>query len=330
LRVLVTGATGFVGSVLAEKLVARGDRVRAVVRPTSKSAELVRLGAELVLGDLASPPSLSAAVEGCDAVVHLAGAVKALRAKDFMRVNGEGSRAVAEACAAAKHPPRFVYVSSLAAAGPSRDGRPRREEDQAAPVSAYGRSKLAGERAVRAVVDRVQASIVRPPAVYGPRDREFVPRLLRMARLGVFFRLGFGERRYSLVHVSDLCDGILAVLERGRGVARDGPEGVYFLDSGEEHAYREIAMAVCAAAGTRAAVVPLPELAGLIAVAGVSLFAAATGTANVLSFDKLRELRQRAWTCSSERAQRELGYAPRFDLARGMVDAVASCREARG
>jgi nucleoside-diphosphate-sugar epimerase len=320
-RVLVTGATGFIGATLVERLVARGDRVRALVRPASRTAALEQLGAELACGDVGRPTTLAPAVDGCDVVVHLAGAVKAARTADFFLANGEGTAHLAEACARAAHPPRLVYVSSLAAAGPSAPGRPRSEEAAPAPVSCYGESKLAGERAVQALAGRLEASIVRPPIVYGPRDRELMPQLLRMARLGVVVRVG-SEKRYSLVHVADLCDGILAVAERGRSVARAGSQGIYFVDGGSDHSWEEIALAACSAAGRRARVVRLPELTSALLVGGAALAAALTRKPSILSFDKLREMRQRCWTCTSERARRELGYAPRFPLVEGMADAV--------
>ncbi len=323
MRVLVTGATGFIGAALAERLAARGDEVRALVRATSRTAALERLGAELARGDVCDPSTLTAAVDGCDVVVHLAGAVKALRPSEFFRANGEGTRHVANACANAARPPRLVYVSSLAAAGPSPEGRPRREDDPLEPVSCYGESKLAGERAVRAVAERLEASIVRPPIVYGPRDQELMPQLLRMARFGVVLRVGSREKRYSLVHVADLCEGILAVVERGRRVGRVDAQGTYFLDGGLDHSWDEIALAACAAAGRRARVVCVPEFTSVALVAGASLAATLTRKASILSFDKLREMRQPAWTCTSERARRELGYHPRYPLAEGMADAVA-------
>jgi dihydroflavonol-4-reductase len=322
-RVLVTGATGFIGAHLAERLAARGDRVRALVRETSRTEGLSRLGVELARGALSDAASLDAAVDGCDLVVHLAGAIRARRKRDFHGVNGEGTRAVAGACARAARPPRLVYVSSLAAAGPASPGRPRREEDAPAPVSDYGRSKLAGEEGVRQVADRVEASIVRPPIVYGPRDPALIPPLVRMARTGLVVRAGLGEKRYSVVHVADLCQGILAVAERGRRVARTGPEGVYFLDEGVEHAWDEIVLSVSAALGRRVRVVPIPEVASYVVAAAAMLAASVTGRLATLSFDKMRELRQRAWTCTSERARREVGYAPRIALAEGMREAVA-------
>ena len=150
-----------------------------------------------------------------------------------------------------------------------------------------------------------------------------MPQLLRMARLGVVLRVGPGEKRYSLVHVADLCEGILAAAERGRRLGREGTEGIYFLDGGPDHSWEEIALATCTAAGRRARVVRLPELTSVAVAAGASLAAALTRKPSILFFDKLKEIRQPAWTCTSERARRELGYAPRFPLKEGMADAVA-------
>jgi dihydroflavonol-4-reductase len=322
LRYLLTGGTGFIGAALAERLIARGDGVRALVRDRGRAEALARAGAELAPGALGDEVSLAAAVDGCDVVIHLAGLLKARRRRELFAVNGEGTRALAQACARAARAPRLVYVSSLAAAGPSSLERPRSEEDPPAPVSDYGRSKLAGEEAVRAVADRVQASIVRPPIVYGPRDRELVPPLVRMARAGVVLRAGFGDKRYSVVHVEDLCDGILEVAARGRPLGGPRAEGIYFLDDGGIHGWDDIARAACDALGRRARVVPLPLALSWAVAAGAMLGAALGGGAAMLSFDKMREIREPAWTCTSERARRELGFAPRFGLADGMREAV--------
>ena len=325
MNVLLTGATGFIGTALARALVARGDRVRALVRPTSITGVLAGLGVSLAPGDVLHPRGLAAAVEGCDAVVHLAGLVKASTPAQLFRCNAGGTRLVAEACAEAARPPVLVYVSSLSVAGPSLDGRPRVEEDPPAPVSLYGESKLAGEAAVRAVAGRVPASIVRAPVIYGPGDRELVPQLLRMVKLGVAPRLGQGEKRYSLLHVADLVDGLLAVVERGHRLGpanQAGPEGVYYLEDGTEHRWDDIAAAAFRAAGRRPRDLVLPEALGPWLAGASQLAGRLTGRPSILNLDKLQELRQPAWTCSAARARRELGWTPRLDLETGMADAV--------
>jgi dihydroflavonol-4-reductase len=321
-RVLVTGATGFIGTALVRRLIQGGDEVRSLVRKSSSTSTLGELPVEMVLGDLADEESLRRAVAGCELVYHLAGAVKALRPRDFFRVNGEGTRRVAVACAAAPTPPRLVYVSSLAAAGPSAAHRPRHEEDPERPVSLYGESKLEGERALRSLSGRMSASVVRPPIVYGPGDREFLPLLARMARLGLSVQVGLAERRYSTLHVDDLCEGLLAVARRGKPVRGEGSEGTYFLDDGAEHTWAEIGRVACAALGRRTVQLRLPIFLALAAAAVSSLRSALSGEPAIVSFDKLKEVRERAWTCSSDRARREVGYCPRFPLEPGLADAL--------
>lgn len=321
MRVLVTGATGFIGQALAARLAGRGDRVRALVRATSDTARLRALGVELVEGSLAAA-DLDAALDGCDAAVHLAGAVKASRPGDFLAVNGAGTRAVAQACRQAARAPVLVYVSSLAAAGPA-PGRPRTEEDPPAPVSRYGESKLAGEAAVREVASRVPASIVRPPVVFGPGDREFLPPLARMVRLGVALRGPAAPARLSLVHVDDLCAGILAVLDRGARVAAEGPGGTYFLADGPL-AWEEVVRAAAGPAAGRLRFLPVPLAAVALAALGSDLWARASGRPAMLSLDKLRELRQPDWTCDAGRARRELGWAPGQPLPERLREAASS------
>jgi nucleoside-diphosphate-sugar epimerase len=318
LRFLLTGATGFIGLNLAERIAGAGHRVRALVRASSRVDELRRLGAELLPGDVTDPTSLPAAVEGCEVVVHLAGLVKALDRAHYFRVNVEGTRHLALACAAARPRPRLVLVSSLAAAGPAGVRRPRKEEDAPAPVSQYGESKLAAERIVQELAGRLDATIVRPPIVYGPRDKELLPQLFRMARLGLIFKAGFREKRYSVIHVEDLCRGILAAAERGKGVGESGTEGTYFLADGAEHTWEHIGRAASEAVGTRARVVPLPEAASYLVAAGSALLAGLTRRPAMLSFDKVSEIREAAWTCAIDRAVAELGFSPRYPLAAGM------------
>ena len=317
-RWLLTGATGFIGLTLAERLRARGVSVRALVRPTSRVAELGGLGVELASGDVTDARSLEKAVEGCEVVAHLAGLTRALGPEQYRRVNVLGTRNLAAACLGARPRPVLVLVSSLAAAGPAPDGRPRSEEDPPAPVSNYGRSKLEGENEVRALADRLEATVVRPPIVYGPRDRELLPPLFRMARLGVMVKSGLADKRYSLLHVEDLAEGIAAAAERGRRLGRGGTEGIYFLADGEAHSWEAVARAAAGAVGARAAVVPLPEAAGWALAAGASLWASLSRRPAMLSLDKMNEVRQLAWTCAIDRAVDQLAFRPRFPLAEGM------------
>src|SRR4051812_9915057 len=177
MRALVTGANGFVGSFLTEHLTVSGDDVRALVRRGADDRWLFGTKATVVNGDLGDATALAAAMDGVEVVFHVAGLTKSARPEPFFAVNERGTALLMDVAARAKspsgEPPIVLVVSSLAAAGPSPfPDAPRDEQEPPAPVSTYGRSKLAGERAARARASRVPLTIVRPPIVYGPRDRD--------------------------------------------------------------------------------------------------------------------------------------------------------------
>lgn len=324
MKYLVTGATGFVGPAVVERLVRDGQKVRVLVRKTSNRAAIEKLGVEIADGDVTDAASVRAAVDGVDAVAHVAGMVKAVRREDLFRVNAGGTRNVARAAAEAGVR-RLVYVSSLAAGGPSEPGRPRREEDPERPVSDYGKSKLAGEAAVREAVaahPRFEAAVVRPPAVYGPRDLEFLGLLLWSVKLGVAPKPGLRDKRYSLIYCDDLADLIVRAAERGRSLGSDS-EGVYYGSDGVEYRIEDWARHAGEAMGKRAIVVPVPEFVSFVGAVLGSLKGRITGRPSKLNLGKLAELKQIAWTCSPERAKRELGFEAHTDAATGFKNAVA-------
>ncbi len=156
-KVLITGASGFIGFHLIRALVERGEEVTAMDRRPPSLWEPDRLGVRFRGGDVLDAKDMAAAVAGQSLVYHLAGCVAARRAAEFHRVNGEGMAAVCAACARQETPPGLVALSSMAAIGPTRNGRPSEEGDPAAPVSHYGRSKRAGELAAEAWGDRARS-----------------------------------------------------------------------------------------------------------------------------------------------------------------------------
>jgi len=322
---LVTGASGFVGHHVVAECVRRGHRVRALVRPTSRTEGLA--GVELARGDIASGQGLRAAVSGVDVVLHLAGLVKALDRSEFFAVNAGGTRRLLEACLCARERPRrVVCVSSLAAAGPSRYGRPRAEDDPPGPISWYGRSKLAGEREALARAGEIEVVVVRPPAVYGPRDRENAL-FLKAARSGWVTRFEGALERLSLVEVADLVDGILLAAEHERAPGR-----TYFLAHPEVLSMEEMIGLMARELGANPRFVTLPG--GLVRLAGgVShLFGRVTNRAPMFSLHKVPELLAPDWTCSPGLAMRELGFAPRRSAEIGIPRFVAwfDGREAAG
>jgi nucleoside-diphosphate-sugar epimerase len=312
-QVLVTGANGFVGSHLVEALLAQGYPVRCLVRRTSDLTFIRNLPADWAYGDVASGDGLEAACAGVEAVCHLAGATKARDEDTYFRINATGTRHLLSACEkAAPHLRRFVYISSLAAVAPSPDGHPIDESYPPRPLTYYGRSKLEGEKHCHQYNDRLPLVILRPPAVYGPRERDILF-YFQMVNRGIKLLLGRGERRASFVFVQDLVALILRVLEDDRAVGQ-----TYFATEGRDYDWQEMSDLVAASLGKRTVRVVLPEglLPAIAAVVGLQ--ARFTGQPALLNDQKLIELRQRYWVCSAEKARRELGFEAQYDLATGV------------
>ena len=318
---LVTGGQGVVGSHLCELLTKLGHRVRVLARPTSDLSPLEGLGVEVFRGDLSGEGDLGGAVEGVDWVFHVAGALMGLREEDLVRVNRDGTRRLCEACLA--HAPRlsrFVFLSSLAAAGPSPGGAiPILEDASAKPVTWYGRSKLEAEGVVRR--SGLPSVILRPPVVFGPRDRE-VFKYFQIARRGILPVPGGWDRSYSLVFAPDLAEGILKAAETptpsGEVLHLTGPEVVTWSELGRK---------IAAALGTRDRVLHLPE--SLVRAAGhvADLASRLRGRPNIFSSQKVIEMLAPAWVASPEKARRVLCWTAPTPLDDALALTVRWYRE---
>ncbi|MFV2120949.1 NAD-dependent epimerase/dehydratase family protein [Streptomyces sp. Act-28] len=321
----MTGATGFVGRRLVRHLRATGHQVTALVRRSSVTHPLTAAGVGIAPGDLDTGEGLRAAAETADCVIHLAGTVSSRTARGYWRTNAEGTRRLADALASLPDPPRLVLCSSLAAAGPSPDGRPRTEDQPAAPVSHYGRSKLAGEQAVRGLSGSLDAVVLRPPIVYGPGDPAFLPAVLSMIRAGVVVQAGRAPGRYSLLHVDDLCAALTAACVRGRPLRPDDPvSGVHHLSDGGEHTWDAVCRTVATALGRgRPPVVTVPFAVARAAAVLAEAVTLPSVRLPALTRDKVREMRHPVWTCSGERGRRALGLPPPLPFDVGVARYLA-------
>ncbi len=315
---LVTGASGFIGSHLVEALLAGGRSVRALLRHSS-SLQWVPPSVEVVRKGEWSVEELVPILEGIERVFHVAGVTHAHSREGFMRFHVDATRALLAACCRTSSVRRVVLVSSLAAAGPSRTGQPRVETDPPAPVSWYGESKLAQEAVAASFCPHLHLTIVRPPAVYGPRDRDFLP-LFRMASRGI---LPFpGEGSQSLTHVRDIVAGTLAAAEA------EVPSGcTYFLSSREIVTWEGLALVLRRVLGRPIRLVRVPPWV-LPPVASLgSALARAAHRGFPLDRNKVQEARFLHWTCLPCKAEAELGFRPTVTLAEGIAETIAWYRD---
>ena len=325
MKILLTGGSGFLGSYVAEKLGQAGHTLRALVRPRSDKKVLSSIGGmEFAPGAIEDPASLSAALAGVDAVVHVAGIVKARNAAEFSLVNAQGTKNLVQAALERGGIRRFVYVSSLAAVGPSPDGKPLAEDEEPHPVTQYGQSKLEGERAVLAVADRMPVTVVRPPLIYGPRDKETLA-FFTSIKKGVLPMTGDGSNTLSVIYVED-CAAAIARAADSNGA----PSGrTYFVEDGAIYVWREALSEIESALGRRAFVrFGMPVGVVKAAAAATQLWGKLTNTAQMLTLDKVNELTQPHWVCSGEGARRELGWKPLVQWREGVRRSVQWYREA--
>ena len=329
--VLVTGASGFIGLHLVRLLVARGRRVSCLVRKTSHVEDLIAAGAAVVSGDVNDRAGVSRAIALSKArvVFHLAGLVRAMSPGVFMRVNAKGVEAVAAACTDQAERPVLLLVSSLAAAGPSGDV-PKVESDPALPVSDYGRSKFAGEQAAAKYAGALAITIVRPCVVFGAGDRGVYEMFKPIARSGIHVVGGRGDRRISLIAVTDLVECIALAAEKGERLVPDGSgRGIYFAGA-EDLSYVDLGVAIAHALGERRPhIVRLPEwLTRAFGFAG-DIVSPIRRSPGWVSRDRISDLLAGSWTCSSAKAQRQLGWSPAAPLADRLRETAQWYRDAR-
>lgn len=322
MKVLLTGASGFVGSHILDSLCARGIPTAVLLRPASNQrfiqAHLPQL--DVRIGSISDPQSLGAALQDITHVIHCAGCVKALHISEFYTVNHMGARNVVEAVN--RQPgriQRLVHISSLAAGGPAVPDRPAREEDPPHPVSEYGRSKLAGEQEVRNCES--EHVILRPPAVYGPRDDAFLP-LFKAIKAHILPRFGGGRLALSFIFVKDLAEIAVACLTHPAAGGK-----TFYVASPEITKAHALAEEIASQMKTWTLTVPLPTAALWPLCQLQEAISRLTGRPAVLSRQKYAELRAPGWVCDPARLRQELGLVCATRLKDGIADTLAWYRQ---
>lgn len=300
MKFLVTGASGFIARHVIMAATRHGHDTYALVRSHHGARDIP--ADRVRVGDLRDPVSLRGALAGMEVIIHLAGLTRAKTQGDFFAVNATGvSHLIEAARAPGSEVRRFVLVSSLSASGPGTPALPRREDDSPAPCTPYGRSKLAGERALRETTGSVSWTIVRPPIVYGPWDRDVLT-LFRMAAGAVVPVVGFRDRHYSMVYAPDLAE----VLVRIAGLEAAAGHTIN-VAGGRPYSWLEIVRLIGAALGREPRIVRLPEFTARIVAAAGSLASFFRSRPPLLTLDKLPEVVAPGWVCSVERLHALVG-----------------------
>jgi len=317
--ILVTGSTGFIGARFLQKLAGEGATIRIFLRLESKVGILPD-SVEVVRGSFSDVESLAEAVRGVDRIMHLAGVTKAHDEAGYVAGN---VTPVKHLLAAVKlYNPglkRFVYVSSLTAVGPALEGVSGvKESDRPHPVSAYGRSKLQAEMVCMEHSARIPVTIVRPPAVYGPGDKDVLQVFLMLSR-GLLVTPGkVGKQRFSMIYVDDLVDGILMAARSPQAVGR-----VYNITSRCSWSWDDVITASQPLLGFGRLwkiSLPQPLLFFIGSVIGAASFLG--GTPPLINRDKVNELVQDYWVCSSEQAQQDFGFTAGTTLVEGIATTI--------
>ncbi len=317
MKILVTGASGFVGSHIADRLLAAGHEVRALIRANSSLKWLQEKRIELVTGNMLDIDSLRAAVEHVNVIVHVAGVTAAKTKEGFYEGNLLPTRNLLEA--ARRFNPtlsRFIFCSSQTAAGPSMDGQPVTELTPPHPITTYGKSKRAAEEEVERARADFPITILRLSAVYGPRDTAILTFFQTVGK-GLKPLIGMQDKWVNLAHAEDIADAVVLAVEQ-----ESAKNETYFIGAEQHYTWRHVNDLTSEILGRRGLTVKLPH-ALVYAVAGSSeFFSIFRSKPSVLNWEKGRDMVQSHWTASVDKAKRELGYRQRVSLEDGVKDTI--------
>ncbi len=323
--IALTGATGFLGSHIADVLLAEGFQVRAAVRPTSNLRWLTGKPLQTLPVDLLDPAACANFLDGTDGLIHCAGLVSGTDEHAYNTANVATTRTLLAAAATswqnADQPDQktFLLVSSLAAHGPAGPEQPALETDPCRPVTAYGRSKAAAEALLSDGVWPFRTVIIRPPGLYGPRDADFLP-LFKAAQTGFSARIGTHLQALSLVDGRDAAQAAVSLLTTPQA------EGVFFVDDGKiGYDFHEMAAALSQAAGRKVRLLTIPL--SLMKLTATLVGKKRAARSPVLNVDRLHDLVASGWVCNGHKLTATTGFQAAYDLTRGFTETMAFYQE---
>lgn len=307
MKALITGATGFIGSHLTEKLLEMGWEVTCIVRDPSNLKNIKDKDIKTIKGDCSDINSLQDIPTDFDYIFHLAGLTKSSSSQDYYVANTTGTQNIVDiTLKTQQNLKRFLHLSSLAAVGPSKDNTPLNEADKPNPVSDYGMSKLLAEQYVFEKRNDLPVTIIRPPIVYGPRDRDLFV-FFKMINKGIAIYLQ--DCLYSIIYIDDLINGIIqsTMSEKTLG-------DIFFLSEDRFYSQLDIIDVISTALGKKTVKVRLPHKALNL----VGFLVEQLKSKNIINTDKINEMKQRRWICSSNKAAETFGFGCKVTIREGI------------
>lgn len=309
-HVLVTGATGFIGRNLVPALLESGNTVTALVRNPGQWHGPTHSALEVLGGDICHLEAVRNAVRRVDGVFHLAGATTSTSLAKSRAINLGGMQTLVQAIRSRSDPPKLVFVSSLAVAG-ALANRGVTEGMDCQPVSNYGRTKLEAEHFLRTVSDEIPATIVRPPCVFGPWDKNLLL-FFRSVRRGWNLCAGSAQHRFSFLYVQDLIQGLISALHHGQRIQSledSRNTGIYYLAHPNPVSFTQIAEWIGPFFGRSSVrTVQIPMSFAWMVAALAEGWGRISGRMPFINLDKLRDARIGSWICSADRAASELKF----------------------
>jgi len=322
MKILITGASGFIGSFIVEESLKRGFETWAAVRKSSSREYLQDERIHFIELNLSSKAQLVEQLRPhqFDYVVHAAGVTKCLNKQDFRRINTEGTKNLVDAILELQMPiKRLVYLSSLSIFGAIKEQQPYeeiKETDTPQPNTEYGKSKLEAEQYLESVSSRVPYIILRPTGVYGPREKDYFI-MAKSIKQHSDFAVGYQRQDITFVYVKDVVQAVFLALEKGENGRKyflsDGQvyQSTTFSDLIHEELGRPWWIRITAPVWVLRIITFIGEYVGRI-----------TGKVTALNNDKYNILRQRNWRCDIQPAIDELGYQPTYNLKQGVKEAI--------
>lgn len=313
MKILLTGASGFLGLHAAKELSRRGHQITAMVRKTSKIRGLQELSVRLFECTLPDCEKLESILPQIDGVVHIAGLTKALSKNDFFLVNNLGTQnLVRKILNTFPLPKFFLHVSTIAVHNPAQGSDFCLPPEKCNPVSYYGQSKRQGELALAPLLGKIPTTTLRPPVLYGPEDQDFLPVFKSISR-GLAPLYKKGQNKLSVCYVEDVARAIGDIVEH---LPEDNP--IYCLDDGFAHTWKNLTQEIAFILKQKARYVSVPVPVCYLAAGLSQAWAKLNKKPVIFTLNKLQEIKQNNWVCGSEKIRRQLGWSPSIGLRDGL------------